>query len=102
MRKINMDCLQNEVSLLAGQIVVRRIDFPAFQARYERYVTPDEYHVESDWFTIRPGESWRCAFRTTLRLKGVIDAPECACGQALALEINVGGEASVKVNGVTL
>ncbi len=102
MSKINLDTLQREAAVLRGSAVTSRIPLPAFQARYERYVTPDEYHVESDWFPIKPGDQWRCAFRTTLRMRTTAQAPACQPGQALALEINAGGEASVRVNGVLL
>ena len=102
MSKMNLDTLRNEISVLKNSAVAARTALPPFEARYERYVSPDEYHVESDWFSIRPGDQWRCAFRTTLRMRTSVQAPECQSGQALALEINAGGEAAVRVNGVLL
>jgi len=102
MRKINLDTLRNEISVLKSKAVVARTGLPPFQARYERYVSPDEYHVESDWFPFKPGEQWNCGFRTTLRMRTSVQAPECPPGRKLALEINAGGEAAVRVNGVLL
>lgn len=94
--------LKNEVHLLGQRMIELRMPMPAFSARYERYNSPEEYIPVSDWFEFRVGDRWDCTFRQTLRLKTKMQAPECPAGKYLALDIDVGGEATVCVNGVML
>ena len=94
--------LKNELSVLSGMMYEKRIPMPAFSARYERYDAPDKYVPVSDWFEFKVGDHWECAFRNTLRLRTRMTAPECPAGKHLALVIDLGGEATVCVNGSML
>jgi len=94
--------LRNEVHQLGQRMYDMRVPMPAFTARYERYNSPEEYIPTSDWFEFRVGDHWDCTFRQTMRLRTKMQAPECPAGKYLALNIDIGGEATVCVNGVML
>lgn len=99
MTRPDLPLIRKELERLRAKCVVRRAPVPDITARYERYETPEQYTVLSDWFAITPGDHWPCSVRTTLRLRARLTAPNAEAGQTLALELNVGGEASVRVNG---
>ncbi len=99
MTRPDLPLMQKELERLWARTVVSRAPLPAFEGRYERYDAPDKYTVLSDWFEIKPGDHWPCSARTTLRLRTRATAPQVRDGQVLALELNVGGEASVRING---
>lgn len=94
--------LINELNALKNDMYVQRIPLPAFTARYETYESPESYAPTSDWFEFHVGDRWDCAFRTTLRLRTRIQAPQCPDGKYLALRIDLGGEIAVSVNGAML
>ena len=94
--------LRNEVRLVGEAMYIQRIPMPAFSARYERYESPEEYVPVSDWFEFKAGDRWDCTFRQTMRLKTKMTAPVYPEGCYMALRLDVGGEATVKVNGLML
>lgn len=99
MTRPDLPLVKKELERLWAKTVARRKPITGFTARYERYETPDNYTVLSDWFAFQVGERWPCSARTTLRLRTRLTAPDVPAGHTLALELNVGGEASVRVNG---
>ena len=80
-------------------IYSRKLSIPVWKTRTARYTVPVEYEDYSPWSTISLGDYWTSFYEDARWFEASITVPEEFAGKHLVLELNMGGEGTVTVNG---
>lgn len=91
--------IDEKVSLLKKLIYSQKVSIPVWRTRTATYTVPVQYENYSDWNDIRLGESWSCRFDQARWFEAEVVVPESFAGKRLVLELNLGGEGVVSING---
>lgn len=80
-------------------IYPQKLSIPTWNTRTATYVKPVEYENFSAWSQLELGQRWRCRFDEARWFEADITVPESFAGQRLVLELDLGGEGTVSING---
>mgnify|MGYP000980175431 CR=1 FL=1 len=70
-----------------------------WKRRYSRYIKPGEYEYLEEWKDISPGEKWTVNPEITAFFSTVVNIPDKLKGRDLYLNLKIGGEALLYLNG---
>lgn len=73
-----------------------------WQTRQGFYASPGKYTSLGPWEEISLGDRWTCRDGTTRWFRTTVEIPEAFAGKNVVLELEFGGEALVRINGVII
>ena len=91
--------IDEKIALLKKLIYSDKVSVPVWKTRTATYTVPVQYENYSDWSEIRLGDTWSCRFDQARWFEADITVPEHFAGKRLVLELNLGGEGVVSING---
>jgi len=91
--------LTEKLGLIKRLIYSKKLTIPVWRTRTARYTEPVQYTDYSEWSQMSLGESWVCHYDDARWLEASVTVPEDFAGKHLVLELNMGGEGMVTVNG---
>ena len=91
--------IDEKLQLLKKLIYPQKLAIPTWKTRTATYTVPVQYENYSDWSEMSLGERWECRFDEARWFEAEITVPESFAGQRLVLELNLGGEGVVSING---
>ena len=91
--------IDEKIQLLKKVIYPDVVSIPVWKTRTATYTVPVQYENYSDWSEISLGEKWECRFDQARWFEADITVPESFSGKRLVLELNLGGEGVVSING---
>ncbi len=94
--------IREQLKILSGTAFFERIPIPEWQTRSATYVDYGQYRNYSHWKKMRLGDSWDCRFDEGWWFEADVAVPESMAGKRLVLELCLGGEGLVSVNGKAL
>lgn len=90
----------NKIEQIKGYMYKKAIVLDEWQTREGIYIQPGQYKIEDEeWKTIKIGEEWVAKDDTTRWFKKTVVIPQDFDGQKVVLDIEVGGEGLVYING---
>jgi len=94
--------IKEQLELIKGMIYSQRLNIPVWRTRKARYTVPVQYEDYTDWSQIRVGEVWTCDYEDSRWFEADVTVPESFGGKHLVLELMLGGEGLVSINGEPL
>jgi len=91
--------LTEKLLVIKNLIYSKKLTIPVWRTRSARYTKPVEYTDYSPWTEMCLGESWECPYEGARWFEASVTVPEDFAGKHLVLELNMGGEGMVTVNG---
>lgn len=99
MNYINKDVIAESIRLLGGSLILEKIDIPVWRTRTALYTADGTYTDFSPWEEITRGTDWTCRFDEARFFEAEVTVPASMEGQKLVLELSLGGEGIVSING---
>lgn len=91
--------IDEKVQLLKKVICPEKITIPVWKTRTATYTVPVQYENYSDWQEMSLGQKWSCRFDEARWFEADVTIPESFAGKRVVLELNLGGEGVVSING---
>ena len=100
MRYTNDRIVTRKLEQMKSMIYEHSLDLPLWETRTGMFTWEGDYtDVEERWSTISVGSCWECRDFLTRWFRTEVTVPEQFAGKILALDLEFGGEAEVKING---
>lgn len=99
MNSFNKAFVAEGIRLIAGAVKRESLDLPVWRTRNAAYTPEGKYEDYGPWETISVGTVWNCRFNEARFFETEFTVPASMEGQRLVLELSVGGEGIVSVNG---
>ena len=91
--------LTEKLLVIKNLIYPQKLTIPVWRTRTARYTEAVEYTEHSPWTQMSLGESWVCGYEDARWFEASVTVPREFGGKHLVLELNLGGEGMVTVNG---
>ena len=91
--------IKEQLEIIKGMTFARKVDIPLWRTRKARYTVPVQYEDYTPWEEIRMGDTWICDYEDSRWFEADVTVPESFAGGHLVLELMLGGEGLVSVNG---
>lgn len=91
--------IDEKIQLLKKLIYPASVTIPVWKTRTATYTVPVQYEGFSDWSEMTLGERWSCRFDEARWFEADVIVPESFAGKRLVLELDLGGEGVVSING---
>lgn len=91
--------IDEKVQQLKKIIYPEKLSIPTWKTRTATYTVPVEYVDHSEWSEMTLGQRWTCRFDEARWFEAEVVVPEHFAGKRLVLELNLGGEGLVSING---
>lgn len=91
--------LTEKMNVIKGMIYSKKLSIPVWRTRTAKYTVPVEYSDYSEWSEMTLGTSWVCHYDDARWFEASVTVPEDFAGRHVVLELNLGGEGMVSVNG---
>lgn len=91
--------IEEKLQLLKKLIYPQKISIPNWKTRTATYTAAVQYENYSQWSEMTLGQRWSCRFDEARWFEADITVPEAFAGKRLVLELNLGGEGVVSING---
>jgi len=91
--------LTEQLDLVKRMIYQDKISIPVWRTRTATYTVPVEYENYSEWTEMSLGTVWKCDYNDSRWFEASVTVPEHFAGKYLVLELNLGGEGLVSING---
>ncbi|NMA96355.1 MAG: alpha-mannosidase, partial [Clostridiales bacterium] len=92
--------LQRKLEAIEQAIIKEKKELKTWKTREGFFKEPGKYTDIGKWTDISMGDRWICADSTTRWFEKEITIPESFAGKNVVLEMDFGGEALVKIDGV--
>ena len=100
MHYTNDRIVERKLEQLQSMIFEDVLELPQWETRTGMFTWDADYtDVEEAWSAIRVGDRWECRDFLTRWFRTTVTVPPEFAGKPLALDLEFGGETSVKVNG---
>ncbi len=94
--------LKERLRVIKDMIYSDSLTIPVWKTRKAKYTVPVEYVDYSEWTEMSLGTVWACHYDDARWFEASITVPENFAHKHLVLELNLGGEGVVSVNGEPL
>ena len=90
---------KEELLLVKQMVYADKLSIPVWRSRSARYTVPVEYTDYTPWEELPLGSVWTCDYEDSRWFEASVTVPEAFAGKHLVLELNLGGEGLVSING---
>lgn len=94
--------IKEQLDIIKGMTFAQKLSIPVWRTRKARYTVPVEYEDYTPWTEIRVGDNWVCDYEDSRWFEADVTVPESFADKHLVLELMLGGEGLVSVNGEPL
>ena len=91
--------LRERADLIKKLSYEKKLSIPLWRTRTATYTVPVEYENYSEWSEMQLGTVWECPYEGARWFEAEVTVPEDMAGKHLVLELNLGGEGLVSING---
>lgn len=91
--------MKEQLLLVKQMIYADKLSIPVWRSRSARYTVPVEYENYTPWEELPLGTVWTCDYEDARWFEASVTVPEAFAGKHLVLELNLGGEGLVSING---
>ena len=91
--------IKEQLELVRRMGYSQKLPIPVWRTRKARYTEPVEYTDYTAWAEICLGDTWECDYEDSHWFEAEVVVPEAFAGKHLVLELMLGGEGLVSING---
>ena len=99
MKFVQPGIIKEQLELVQRMIYEKKLNIPLWRTRKARYTVPVQYEDYGPWEDIRLGDTWLCDYDDSRWFEADVTVPEDFAGRHLVLELMLGGEGLVSING---
>ena len=91
--------IKEQLDLIRGMCYAQKLPIPVWRTRKARYTEPVQYTDYTPWSQIHLGDTWVCDYEDSHWFEAEVTVPEDFAGKHLVLELMLGGEGLVSIDG---
>lgn len=91
--------IKEKLEVLSRMIYESKLSIPRWRTRKARYTVPVEYEDYTEWEQMQLGQTWTCDYNDARWFESSVTVPQEFGGRHLVLELMLGGEGLVSING---